>query len=96
LPSANQKPAPAAETPPPPVSATNKPPNGDQGSKETVIDMAWLRESLETLQWADVGKWLANKYKVSGKRVSEIVAQLTVDQKKEFALEVEDRLKMQG
>ena len=58
------------------------------------VDMDWLRESLEQLSWVDCGKYLASKYKVGGKRVSEMVELLTPDQKREFVAEVEDRLKM--
>jgi len=59
-----------------------------------VIDMVWLRKSLEQLQWAGVVKWLNEKYHKNGKKVSEIVKELTPEQAREFAKEVEDRLEM--
>jgi hypothetical protein len=65
-----------------------------EAQEESVIDMTWLKESLEKLNWADCGKWLKDKYHVSGKSVSEMVKNLIPEQQKEFAKEVEDRLAM--
>ncbi len=59
-----------------------------------IIDMVWLKESLEKLEWTQVIKWLQEHYKVSGRKVSEIIPKLTPDQQKEFAKEVESRLQM--
>jgi len=61
---------------------------------EPSIDMDWLKESLEKINWADAGKRLREHFKVSGKTVSEMVGKLTAEQQKEFAKEVEDRLAM--
>ena len=58
------------------------------------IDIVWLKESLEQLKWNTCGKWLKDKFGVTGTRVSEQVKQLTPDQAKEFEKEVKDRLEM--
>jgi len=60
----------------------------------SVIDLDWLKESLESLGWTDVVGWLNHKYGTNGKKVSEIVKGLTPDQQKEFASEVQERLDM--
>ena len=56
------------------------------------IDMAWLKESLDTLQWTDVGKHLRKKYSVEGTKISEMVTNLSVEQTAEFVTEVQKRL----
>ena len=61
-----------------------------------IIDMVWLKESLEKLNWNTVGRWLREKYHVTGRRVSEMVARLTPEQQREFAAEVEKRLELSG
>ncbi len=75
-----------------------EPPPATEGDQQTqgkmVIDENWLKESLESLQWTNAGKWLKDKYQVSGKRISEIVTNLTPEQQREFAKEVESRLLM--
>lgn len=78
-----------------------QPPDGESRARAqakpkeaTLIDMAWLKESLETIGWTDCVKWLNAKFKTNGKRVSEIVPQLTKEQAAEFVKEVEDRLQM--
>ena len=62
--------------------------------QESIIDLAWLKESLERLDWVGVVKWLNDKYHLNGRKVSEIVKQLTPEQAKEFADEVQSRLEM--
>jgi len=59
---------------------------------ENPIDMDWLKESLESLQWADVGKWLREKYKATGTTVKAMVESLTREQREEFVKEVRKRL----
>lgn len=68
-----------------PVAESKKP--------ELFIDLDWLKESLEKLQWADVKGWLKDKFKIeiTGK-FSEVLGRLTPDQQREFASEVEERL----
>lgn len=57
------------------------------------IDLKWLRESLEKLQWTDVAKWLKERYKVAATQsIREMVLKLTFDQQREFAREVNIRL----
>jgi len=64
-----------------------------EGQEEApVVDMTWLKESLETLNWTTCVKWLNDRFKTNGKRVSEIMGMLTPDQQKYFAAEVESRL----
>ena len=65
-----------------------------EGEKASPIDLDWLKESLETLGWADAGKYLTRKYRVTGRRVSDMVRQLTPEQAEEFTIEVQDRLSM--
>ena len=59
---------------------------------ESKIDLQWLKESLEQLQWTDCGEYLMNKYKVKGSRISEMVGKLTPEQQAEFVSEVQRRL----
>jgi len=57
------------------------------------IDMVWLKESLEELNWADVGKWLKGKYSnAKGTTVKSTVESLTREQQEEFVKEVQARL----
>lgn len=67
---------------------------GTVGKATPIIDMVWLKESINTLQWSDVGKYLKQKYNVTGVTVTQMVNSLRPDQQKEFAGEVEDRLQM--
>ena len=60
----------------------------DDPAEECPIDMGWLRDAIIELQWADVGKWLAEKYKVHGSSVRAMVENLTPEQKREFVAEV--------
>jgi len=83
----------ATETPQEAVTSTTQSVK-EETKAEIVIDMDWLRESLESLGWTDVVGWLNHKYGTTGKRVSEIVKELTPDQQKEFANEVQERLDM--
>jgi hypothetical protein len=62
---------------------------------ELKIDMVWLKESLDKLNWTGVGKWMSDNYKISlGKKVSDMVKQLTIEQQENFVKEVENRLQM--
>ena len=65
-------------------------------SQSAKIDLEWLKDSLDALAWTDVGKYLREKYKVSGTKVSEMVSRLTPEQGAEFVKEVQDRLEMKG
>jgi len=58
------------------------------------IDMVWLKESLDKLNWTDVGRWMTDKYKAHGKSVREKVEQLTIEQQEEFVEEVGSRLEL--
>jgi hypothetical protein len=58
------------------------------------IDMTWLKESLETLNWTTCLKWIKDLYGVTGSKVSEVIPKMTAEQQSEFAKEVESRLKM--
>lgn len=64
----------------------------DDSEVENPIDMDWLKESLNALQWADVGKWLREKYKAYGPTVKAMVENLTREQQGEFCEEVKRRL----
>ncbi|MGA2669986.1 MAG: hypothetical protein ABSF21_00995 [Dehalococcoidia bacterium] len=61
------------------------------------IDMDWLKESLETLNWTDVSKWLKKKYpKAIGTSIKALVESLTKEQQEEFVKEVQNRLEASG
>ncbi len=67
-----------------------------ENEQPSPIDLDWLKETLDKLQWATVGKWLKDKYGVTGQRVSQMVKQLTKEQAEEFVAEVEKRLSTSG
>jgi len=56
------------------------------------FDMDCLKESLNKLQWADVGKWLRDKYQAYGTTVKAMVESLTREQQEEFCKEVQRRV----
>jgi len=66
----------------------------DEVKQDIIIDMDWLKESLEKLKWVEVGKWMTDKYKVTGKGVRSMVGALTKEQQGEFVKEVESRLEL--
>ena len=68
----------------------------DDSALENPIDMDWLRESLNKLQWADVGKWLRDKYQAYGTTVKAMIESLTREHQEEFAREVQKRLDALG
>jgi len=69
----------------------------DDSEVENPIDMNWLKESLETLNWADVSKWLRDKYKKAhGATIKAMVESLTREQQGEFCVEVKRRLEARG
>ena len=58
-----------------------------------VIDVDWLKESLEEINWADVGKWLKEHYpEAKGTAVKAIAASLTREHQEAFTIEVQARL----
>uniref|UniRef100_A0A6M3IXD5 Uncharacterized protein n=1 Tax=viral metagenome TaxID=1070528 RepID=A0A6M3IXD5_9ZZZZ len=61
---------------------------------QPLIDMDWLKESLQSLNWNTCGKYLMDNYGVTGNKVSEMVKQMTSEQAVEFTKEVQDRLNM--
>lgn len=77
---------PVVESPPEATTATTEP------SSVEGIDMDWLKQSLETLQWAEVIGWLTEKYELTGNKVSEIIAKMNELQKADFVKEVKNRL----
>jgi len=62
------------------------------------IDPEWLKESLGVIQWPsfEVGKYLREKYSITGKTIMDIVKKMTPMQAGEFAAEIERRLKEVG
>jgi len=63
---------------------------------ENPIDMFWLKESLEELNWADVGKWLKEHYReATGTTVKQMVESLNREHQEEFCGEVKRRLETQ-
>lgn len=91
---AQQAPQEAAGQATQPPDEESKAETPEKQEEAPLIDLAWLKESLKQLGWTDCGKYLINKYKVTGKKISEMVLQLTPDQQHEFAKEVQDRLSM--
>lgn len=74
----------ATSTPTTPVASQGQPP---------LIDLVSLRESLQALEWVDVGLYLKGTYNVTGQSISAMVKQLSPGQSQEFAEEVQRRLK---
>lgn len=62
------------------------------------LNLTSVKEQLTEAQWtpADVGKYLVSHFKVSGKRASEMLAQLNADQVKEFLKTIDDRRSAAG
>lgn len=62
---------------------------------ESLIDMAWLKESLEEMNWpvSDVGKWLRDRFKTAkGTTIKALVESLAREQQAEFVKQVQTRL----
>src|SRR3990167_510149 len=73
------------ETSPTPAESQNKPAQAQTGSNPPVPgDIAWFKESLATLGWADVGGYLKRTYKVAGTSVSDMIGKLTAEQRSVF------------
>ena len=82
---------------PPPVapetiSTPPAEPVREKAQAEALPYMSWLKNALDALQWADAGKYLKEKYGVTGARISLMVNQLKNDQREEFTAEVVRRL----
>ena len=57
------------------------------------IDRPWLNESLKTLNWEGLGKWLKEHYaEATGKTIGEAVESLTREHQEDFVKEVQKRL----
>lgn len=76
----------------PPEKTTSAPTPATQG--QWFIDQQKLKEGLELLQWAGVLAWIKEHFKVTGKKVSEVVPLLTEAQQKELWAQVNTRLDM--
>jgi hypothetical protein len=63
---------------------------------ESGIDMDWLRAALNQLQWADVPKYLREKYGCGGNSVRRMVESLPRESQEEFVAEVQRRLDEQS
>lgn len=64
---------------------------------ESHIDMDWLKESLEKLNWADVSKWLRGRYKnAKGTTIKALVESLTAEQREYFVRQIQGRLEIQA
>lgn len=94
---------PPASPPPAPVKAVEGQPassatkeEGDKKPEEIVgIDMDWVAESIKMMPKWKVGTWLHDHYpQAEGQSVREIVRNLTVEQRREFAKEIQDRRSM--
>jgi len=67
-----------------------------EAKTSALIDMDWLKESLEELNWADVSKWLKSHYhEAKGTTVKAIVESLTREHQEEFVTEVQTRVEIQ-
>lgn len=68
----------------------------DEAGQETrgePIDMDWLHESLQLIDWKSVVIWMKKKYEITeGKTVREIFEYMNELQKSEFVAEVKNRL----
>jgi len=71
-------------------------PTSSEAKTSALIDMDWLKESLEELNWADVSKWLKSHYhEAKGTTVKAIVESLTREHQEEFVTEVQTRVEIQ-
>lgn len=62
-------------------------------TEDEIIDMDWLRETLEKINWNDVYKWLREEFDITGaKSMREAIKKMTTEQKKRFNEEVSTRL----
>jgi len=59
---------------------------------EFVIDMGWLKESIEALVWKDYRTWLSDKFTIPTDKATIMIAGMTSDQRREFVAEIEGRL----
>ena len=64
--------------------------------QESIIDMDWLKESLEELNWADVSKWIKEQYpEAFGTTIKALVESLTREHQEDFTTEVQMRLQIE-
>ena len=77
----------------PPAKKTEKAePVTPSPTDEFVIDMGWLKESIEALVWKDYRTWLSNKFTIPTDKAAIMIAGMTSDQRREFVAEIEGRL----
>lgn len=63
---------------------------------ESIVDFAWLKQSLQDLQWADVPKYLKAHYlEAQGETVKQMIESLTREHQEEFVAEVKARANME-
>ena len=61
----------------------------------SIIDMDWLKESLEEINWADVSKWLMEHYpEAKGNTIKALAGSLTREHQEAFVAEVQTRLEI--
>jgi len=65
----------------------------EPSNEPLTIDMAWLKESLEEINWTDVSKWIKEHYpEAMGTTVKSIVQSLIRGHQEAFVAEVQARL----
>ena len=80
---------------PPPVKASaplKDEPLPPLPADEYIIDMTWLKESIEALVWKDYRTWLSDKFTIPTDKAAIMIAGMTSDQRREFVAEIEGRL----
>jgi len=64
-------------------------------NEPSVIDLDWLKESLEEMNWADVVKWIRGHYKeAKGTTIKALAGSLTREHQEKFVKEVQTRLEI--
>ena len=83
----------AAEPTPEPIAEESKstPPLPD-----SAIDLDWLRESAKSIKWTEktLTTWITAKFKVKGGILEEVVAELSPEQCKDLAQQMQERVDM--
>jgi len=64
----------------------------EKAQSESLIDLDWLRESLDKLEWANVGKFIKQRYNITAPTIRECVTQMNAVQAADFVTEVKRRL----
>lgn len=87
-------------TTPEPTESVPTPADGEGRAEpptDSPIDLDWLKESAKAIKWSEktLTSWIAAKFKCTGGLLEEVVAELSPEQCKDLAKQMQDRLEMQ-